>query len=71
MSHSQNHVCAHSLLKVDKESITTTIVLISHTFFFHEISPESQKWIDENPIKFTNESPIQKVAFIVSTGLFE
>jgi hypothetical protein len=45
--------------------------LFDCTFFFHEMSLESQEWIEENPIKFANESPIQKVAFVVSTGLFE
>jgi hypothetical protein len=39
--------------------------------FYHEISPQSQDWIDANPVKFVNESPITKAAAVVSDGVFE
>jgi hypothetical protein len=47
------------------------LVLWDCTLFFHEISPQSQEWIDANPVKFINASPIKKAASVVSDGVFE
>ncbi len=39
--------------------------------FFYTIVPEMQTWTDEVVMGFWNNSPLEKLAFIMSTGFFE
>jgi hypothetical protein len=46
-------------------------ILMDTSLFFYEITPELQKWIDENIVSFFNERGLKKLAITIAPGIFE
>jgi hypothetical protein len=66
--------------RIRKINIMSTIVdhastlngmLLDTSLFFHEITPEYQKWIDQHIVSFFNQRGLKKMCVIFSQGLFE
>jgi hypothetical protein len=46
-------------------------MILDTRYFFHEISPYFQQWIDENIVTFLNQHGCKRIGVIFSQGLLE